>query len=152
MKQKFRYSSVDVLATATQLNGKSKVESFDEPVAIDEETQEFITLGEVCTSQSEDPAMEAARNLDWAEFVQTQDERGRAILRFMAEGRKLKEVARKFKVCDSTIQQHRNRLAAALRDFMGADVLSQATRKPPWTNNLNATKEKMAVRAERSIR
>ena len=96
--------------------------------------------------------MEAARNLDWQEFVQSQDERGRAILRFMAEGRKLKEVARKFQVSDSTIQQHRNRLAAALVDFMGADVLHQATRKPQWNDNLHAHTEKLACRVERAGR
>ncbi len=93
--------------------------------------------------------MEAARNLDWQEFVKSQDERGQTILRFIAEGRQLKEVARKFNVCDSTIQQHRNRLAVALLEFMGADVLKDVSRKPQWNDNLHANQEKMACREER---
>ena len=38
------YSNADVHGTATQLNGRATLESFDEPVGMDEETQEFITL------------------------------------------------------------------------------------------------------------
>ena len=135
--------------TATQLNGHSTLESFDEPVALDEDTHDVITLGEVCTSQSEDPSVEAARNLDWQTFIQSQDERSQAILKFMAEGRKLTELARTYGLSSSTIFQHKKRLASAVVEFMGPDIIQVINRRPAWTDNLHATKEKMACKSER---
>ena len=95
------------------------------------------------------PDVEAARNLDWQEFVQSQDERGQAILRFMAEGRKLTEVAHKYGVSYASIHQQTRKLAVALLEFMGSDILQEVNRKPRWTDNLHANKEKMACKDER---
>jgi len=142
------YSTADVLAAATQLRGRAKLHSFDEPIAQDE-SNESLCLLDIFTNQTEDVAGEAARNLDWAEVIRSQSPRGRAILQCMDEGRALKEVARRFGVSSSAIHRHKEKIAAALVEFMGADILKQINRGPQWKDNIHASREKVACRFER---
>ena len=53
------------MAPGTQLDHKSAVLSFEEEVGYDPELDEPIKLGTLLASEHEDPAMEAARNMDW---------------------------------------------------------------------------------------
>jgi len=55
----------DVLAPTTQLDSRSSVLSMEEEVGWDPEMDEPITLGELLASEHEDPAMIAARDIDW---------------------------------------------------------------------------------------
>ena len=56
-------SRTDVLASGTQLDGKSRMLSFEEPVGLDSETGEVVLLGELLAGVHDDPAAAAARNI-----------------------------------------------------------------------------------------
>jgi hypothetical protein len=60
------HSSCDVHGSATQLNGRSRLESMEEVVAVNEENGgEIFELHDVLASNQEDPATQAARKMDW---------------------------------------------------------------------------------------
>ena len=62
-------SNADVLGTATQLDGRSRVKSLHSPVPMQDVGEaDFLDLFE---SESEDPSCLAARKLDWAAFLAT---------------------------------------------------------------------------------
>ena len=50
---------------------------------------------------------------------------------------------------DSGIQLEKKKLALALAEFMGANILAEVNRQPLWRNNLMAGRERQAVRAAR---
>ena len=68
-------SRVDTMAVGTQLDGSSSVLSFEQEVGYDPELDEPITLEQLLASEHEDPAMEAARNIDWEVFIRSHDYR-----------------------------------------------------------------------------
>ena len=45
-------------------------------------------------------------------------------------------------------RDHKERLARVIADFMRIDILIDVIRPPRWKHNLNATRERMAVRLE----
>jgi hypothetical protein len=63
----------DALGSGTQLDGKSRVMSLEEEIGFDPETGDAIHLGDLLASSQDDPAMAAARNLDWAQFIDSHD-------------------------------------------------------------------------------
>jgi len=60
-------SATDVMHPGTQLAGRARVVSFDEPLGFDE-AGESITLADVFDNRQDDPSTQAARNLDWETF------------------------------------------------------------------------------------
>ena len=62
-------SIVDVMGTGTQLNGTSRLHSFNEVVAESEVGFEIFELQDVISRDHEDPATIAARKMDWASFL-----------------------------------------------------------------------------------
>jgi hypothetical protein len=46
---------------------------------------------------------------------------------------------------DSTIQGEKRKLAWALAEFMGANIIAESTRQPMWHNNIMAGRERQAV-------
>ena len=58
-------------------------------------------------------------------------------------------MARKLKVCDSTIRNSKKNLAVRIQEFMGADILIEVRRSPRWKQDLEATREKMACKYDR---
>ena len=83
----------DTVSPGTQLDHKSAMLSFEEEVGYDPELDAPITLGELLASDHEDPAVEAARNVDWELLLATHDYRYGVIIKGMAEGRSLKNTA-----------------------------------------------------------
>ena len=143
-------SVADVLGIGTQLQGRTRLTSFDEAAASDTDNGEDIfSFGDVLSSEQEDPATTAARNLDWEMFCGGLTKREQAVLSFLSEGRTLRDVAKEFGVSDSAMQETKRNLAWAIREFMGADILIEVRRSPQWKDNLSATKEKMHCRSER---
>jgi hypothetical protein len=134
-------SVVDVMATGTQLNGHTHLVSLEELLPMEEESNEMLTLGDVLSTDHEDPAMIAARRLDWEAFCETQPARSNAILDSVAQGRPLTELAEQHRVDRSTIQNNKAGLAREIKEFMGEDILSESTRLPLWRNGLVATRE-----------
>src|SRR5207248_1429522 len=86
-------SRADVMASATQLDHKSAVLSFEEEVGYDPELDAPITLGELLASENEDPSLAGARNLDWDSFIGSRDYRYGVIARNFAEGKTMRDAA-----------------------------------------------------------
>ena len=68
----------------------------------------------------------------------------------MEQGKSGSAMATKRKVTVSAIQTGKRHLAKAIVAFMGDDILVQISRKPQYMASLDATRERQAVRYERS--
>jgi hypothetical protein len=141
-------SKTDVMHPGTQLAGRTRVVSLDEPLGFDE-AADTITLADVFENGKEDPAVQAARNLDWEVFYGKQTRRGQRLLAVVAEGSTLRQGARLLGLSDSGIQLEKKKLALALAEFMGANILAEVNRQPMWKNNLMTGRERRACRAAR---
>ncbi len=144
-------STTDAMAPRTQITGRSRVMSLEEPVKCEEGSDEPLVLGEVLASEAEDPFATGARNLDWQAFTETLDELARTILQCLADERPLLEVAHAAGVSRSTIQNHKNRLTAAVQAFMGPELMQELQRPPQWRINVRAVREKLACRYARAL-
>ena len=144
------YSKADVMGTATQLAGRTRLNSLDEVVASDEESGgEIFLLHDVLSDNQEDPGTRAARKMDWQEFVAALPEREKVAIDFMVEGRSLREAANVLRVSDSAMQSSRRNVAVKILEFMGAGILVEVQRRPQWKQNLETIRERMACREER---
>jgi hypothetical protein len=59
-------------------------------------------------------------------------------------------MARKLKVCDSTIRTSKKNLSLKIQEYMGSDILVEVRRCRRCKQDLEATREKMACKHERS--
>ena len=139
----------DALGTGTLLNGKSTTTSFDEPVHEESESGEEFTVNDVLSLDNEDPAMKAARKMDWEAFLTGLNAREKSVVESLLAGRNMSELARSLGLDRSTIQYFKNRLADKILDYMGPDILVEIRRLPGWKNNLNAERELLACKHER---
>jgi DNA-binding CsgD family transcriptional regulator len=144
------YSGVDVLASGTQLNGRSTVSSIHEEVPMSSETDETVPVSELMSTDHEDPSTKATRKLAWQHFYRTQDRNGRQLLTCIAEGQSPKEIAGQLKLTRLAIRQQTDQLRTAVKSFFGAAVIAEVCRAPQWFNDLRAVKEHLACRGERS--
>ena len=140
------------MGSGTQLDHSSMVLSFEEEVGFDLELGEPITLGELLTTEDDDPAMTAGRNIDWTEFMDSHDYRFEAILDATATGRTMEPVARRYGCSLSTISTLKRRLSAELRESFGEDILLEVARRPEWQSSIKVEREKVACRADRRRR
>ena len=143
-------SRTDVMAPGTQLDGKSCLLSFEEPVGFDPETGEAVALGEMLAGDDVDPSVAAARNIDWEEFLGTHDRRYTTMVVVTVNGKPLRGLKKRFRLSDSGVSGLKHRLAADVREAMGEDVLDEVCRKPRWHGSLAVEHEKVACRAERN--
>ena len=143
-------STVDVMASGTQLNGNARLNSLDEPAATDEEAGgETFTFNDVLSQGQEDPSMIAARRLDWQTLLTHLTQREKAIITYLLERKTVSDVAVAFKVSRSAMQQCKDRLAILIREFLGVDILMEVLRLPGLRNDLNTVRERLACRYER---
>jgi DNA-binding NarL/FixJ family response regulator len=141
------HSAVDVHGSSTQLNGRSRLESMEEVVASNEECGgEIFELHDVLGSDAEDPSMAVARKLDWEEFCSDLPAREKAVVEFLVEGKSGSAIARKLRVKDSKIRAIKRRLATAIVEFMGREILQEIQRSPAWKNSIHASRERMACK------
>ena len=146
-RRSYGSSKVDVMAAGTQVNGRSAVHSMEEEFGMQQD--EFdgpTTLGELLTSSKDDPSMEAARNLDWIEFLGQLDKRQLVMLGDVAVGESTAYSLRKKKVKYPVIRQIKESVAAVAVECLGEDVLADATRKPRWFGDLHAERERAACK------
>ena len=141
-------TSVDACGIATQLNGRSQLQSFDEPVEVDE-LGGLFTVNDVFANDQEDPAQMAARNLDWETLLGRLTAQEHAIVTALVEGWTVSDVAVAFRMSRSTMQLYKNRLADLIREFMGVDILMEVRRLPGWKSDLNTARAKLACRFDR---
>jgi hypothetical protein len=144
------YRKTDPLHPAAQLNGRCRVHSFEEHVAIDRSTDEPMTLGEMLPARDDDPATQAGRRLDWDHLIQQLDAIPKAVLVCLATCEELTGLVKRFRKSRSTLQNHKDRLARLIKECLGEDILLQIQEQPGWHNNMRVTREKLACRWERS--
>ena len=138
----------DPLHPVSQLNGRCRTHSLDEPVSSND-SDESLTLGDVLESRADDPAVEAGRRIDWAELVQKLDRVARAILLCLANGRDLTTLVSRLRRSRTSLQNDKARLARIIRECLGADILALAGERAGWRTNLDTTRERQACRWER---
>ncbi len=143
-------SVVDVHASQTQLNGTTRISSLDEVVASSDCGDEIFTFNDVLSNDQEDPGTKAARKMDWESLLNTLSLRDQAIIQFMIEGKSGTAMARKLKVCPSTISNRKKDLAVKIQDFMGYKILVDIQRQPKWRNDLAANRERLACKHQRN--
>jgi ATP/maltotriose-dependent transcriptional regulator MalT len=140
-------SCCDAMAAGTQLHGHSRLDSLEQVVASNEECGgEIWELHDVLASDQEEPATRAARKMDWSAFASALTERERAVIECIIEGRSLREVAKSFRVCDSTMQGDIRKLAVKIQDFMGVDILIEVRRSPRWKDDIMTSREQLACK------
>jgi len=142
-------SVADALGVGTQLHGRTKLSSLDEPITAENEHGENLTFVEVLSQDWEDPAVLAARKLDWETLLTLLTERQKTIIVYLWEGRTVSEVAILFKVSRSTMQECKERLVMLIQEFMGMDILQDIQRSPDWRINLDIRRERLACRFDR---
>ena len=101
-RRSYGTNTSDALGIGTQLNGRSSVNSFDEPVD-DDELGEIFTVNDVFSQDTEDPAQIAARNLDWQTMLTLLTKRQQAIVVYLMEGRTVSDLAVALRVDRSTL-------------------------------------------------
>jgi hypothetical protein len=143
-------SASDVHGAATQLKGRTRLESMEQVVASNEECGgEIWELHDVLASDQEDPGTKAARKMDWSEFASALTERERAAINCLVEGRSLRNAAKRFRVCDSTMQGDKRKQAVKIQEFFGPDILVQVRKLPRWKDDLMTSREKLTCKHER---
>jgi hypothetical protein len=145
------HSSSDVHGTATQLYGRSRLESMEQVVAEDQEGGgEIFELHDVLADDHDDPGTKAARNLDWEAFLASLSSKDQKVVLLMVEGKCGSAIARALRTTDSRIQTIKRHLAKALLEFMGPEILKEIQRWPRWKNDILATRERLACKHTRS--
>ena len=142
-------SVVDVMGTGTQLNGASRLHSFNEVVAESEGGLEIFELQDVISRDHEDPATIAARKMDWASFLAQLSSIEKLVVQHLSAGLTFRDVGRKAGLSDFRLQTCRNQIAAKLIEFMGVDVLRDLASLPGWRINLDCEREAQACRNDR---
>jgi FixJ family two-component response regulator len=122
----------------------------EQVVAIDEITGGEILLHDVLADDHEDPGTKAARKLDWETFMAGLSEREKAFVLQMIEGKNFTSISRKLKLSPGTVKITRIHLAQKVVEVMGADILVQAARLPQWKEDLNACRERLVCKHQRS--
>ena len=111
---------------------------------------EIWELHDVLGSDQEDPGTKAARNLDWQTLMGSLSDRERAVIDCIIEGRSLRDVAKSFRVCDSTMQGDKRKLAVKIQTFFGSDILIEVRKSPRWKDDLMTSRERLACKHQRN--
>jgi len=142
-------SRVDVLATGTQLDGNTEIQSMNEVVCQSECGNEIFELQDVISTDQEDPATIAARNIDWDTFMAGLTAKEQIVVQHLSAGKTLTEAARTTGLSMSTMQEYKKRIGAKLLIYMGSNILQDITRTPAWRIGLNCEREQQACRSDR---
>ncbi len=140
-------SKLDVMAPQAQLCGNTAVHSLDEDFGIQHEDYDGpTTLGELLAGKHEDVAQAAARNLDWADFLDGLDKRQLIMLGDVAVGEPMGRSLRKKKVTYETIRHVRRSMVDEAKECFGDDVLAEVGKNPQWWADLHAERERAACK------
>jgi len=110
----------------------------------------FLLYDVLASDRQSDVATTVARKMDWSDFMAGLSEREKAVIECIIEGRSLRDVAKSFRVCDSTMQGDKRKLAVKIQDFMGFDILIEVRRSPRWKDDLLTSRERLACKHERA--
>jgi hypothetical protein len=141
-------STTDALSPRTQITGRCRVESLDQPLGGEVEGDD-LCLHDVLAAGSADPSQEAAQRLDWDELVSFLDAMARQVLDCLMAGEDLTTLVPRLQRSRSSLQLDKLRLAALVKEHLGQDILHQVQEQPRWQDNLQARRERRACRYER---
>jgi hypothetical protein len=140
----------DVLSPGCQIEGRARHESLDNEIQF--ENGEFV---DVCTlhdliaplefqGHEPDPAEEAARNLDWAEFLAAHPPRHRTAILVQLEGGNMRAAGKRCGLRDAAASNLKRRIAADLIEFFGLDVIRRLLdgTRPGWESDLRMSRER----------
>ena len=141
-------SRTDAMSSAAALDGNAHLESMDEAMQ-DSGDDGCFTLHDCLASPTDDTAQLAGRACDWSEFERHCDDREQAVLRAIAEGRKMNKVAKRFRISAPRICHIRQEIGARMYRLWGARVLQVATAEPAWRKGMRAAHERSQAKYER---
>ena len=141
-------SRTDTMSSAAALDGNAHVESMDEPMQ-DIGDDGCFTLHDCLASPADDTAQLAGRACDWSEFERHCDDREQAVLRAIAEGRKMNKVAKRFRISAPRICQIRQEIGVRMHDLWGVKALQEITAEPEWRKGMRAPHERSQAKYER---
>jgi hypothetical protein len=139
----------DPLDPMAQLSGRCRLVSLDAPLAGDTEGEENMCLHDALAAKTEDPAMTAARRLDWDRLTSFLDALAREVLHCLMQDQDLTTLVPKLKRSRSSLQSDKTRLARLVREHLGEDVLARVQEQPGWRDSIEASRERAACRHER---
>ena len=136
----------DVYGSGTQLDGKTALLSTETEIGWDPELNEPIRLGEFLSCKQDDPSIRACRNIDWDEFIDSHDYRYGVLLKDLAEGKDVLARSKEWGKKYSQVRALKERMEAELREYMGAEAVTDAMRRTLWVGDLHAERERSACR------
>jgi hypothetical protein len=142
-------SKTDTMHPGTQLAGRSRLLSLEQPLNSAPEGDEPSCLHDMLAAKTEDPAMAATRRLDWQPLVAALNGPVRDVLLCLVEGADLTTLVPKLKRARSTLQVDKTHLAALVKEHLGEDVLVRVQEQPRWRDNIQTNREMLACRYER---
>jgi hypothetical protein len=142
-------SSVDIMGSATQLNGNSRLHSLNEVVSQSESGDEIFELHDVISQDHDDPSVEAARRMDWGVFMAGLNKLERLAVESISAGLTVREICRAVKLTKRRLTELLGKVAKKAVEFMGSDILRELAMIPVWRIGLDCERELFACRAER---
>jgi hypothetical protein len=149
-------SRTDVHAPATQLEGRAHHDHLDGGPDIPSGCCECGDAPDglyeiVWSGAADDPAEEAARNLDWEQFIASHPPRHRVAILVLAGGGTMREAGRLCGIGDSAAMELRKRIAADLLEFFGEGIVRRLLDgpRPGWSSDLRAGRERHLCHAAR---
>jgi hypothetical protein len=152
---------MDVMSPGAQLDGNVRYEHLDgDPGGEDRQSgpdgsdapdglHETIWAG--IHAVPADPADEAARNIDWQEFLSSHHPRYRIVITILARGGTMREAGRCFGISDTAASSLKRRLANDLLEHFGDEVIHRLLHgtRPGWEPDLRASRGRHACHVER---
>jgi len=129
----------DVMSAAAQHDSNAFMQSMDEAMYPGDEDDD-MTLGDMLACKRDDPATQGARNLDWAEFMKTQDKRAVDVVVGMVQGKMTKDIAQEHLISPARVVQLKRKIAIDIQQCWGEQVLAQAASEPAWRQMLENRK------------
>jgi hypothetical protein len=143
-------SCVDVYGSGTQLGGRSDVQSLQEVVSEDTVNgYEIFELQDVISNDTEDPSLQAARNLDWKTLCQSLDTIEMQLVECICSGMTVREICQKIKTTKRKLLELQHQVARKVLEIMGTDILRDIAVIPKWKIGLDCELESRACRSER---
>ena len=143
-------SRTDVLAPATQIQGRSAIDSMDADVEIDDDGG-TVTLHGLLADTRDDTDTAAARRIDWERVTGRLDDRRRGILKATAEGFGTGEIAAMYDVSAPRVCQIRGSIGRFVVAAWGSNGLADVATVPTWMAGLRAGTERRAARYARAL-
>ena len=150
-------SRTDVHSPGTRLDGRAHHDCLeggpDESAHCSESGDAPDGLHEIVPGGAgSDPAEDAARNLDWDQFLASHPPRHRIAVLVLARGGTMREAGRLCGISDSAACQLRRRIAGDLLEFFGEKIIRRllSGMRPGWSSDLQAGRERHLCHARRS--